>query len=76
MCSEVVLQSISNVFFPWRPMLRMLYPTSNYFVSQFTKRDSWVLRIPLNRQMTPSLILRERHQPPQYLKKNKVIEVC
>ena len=45
----------------------MLYPTSNYF-------DSWVLHIPLNRQMTPTLILRERHEPTQYLKKNKVLE--
>ena len=30
-----------------------LYPASNYFLSQFTQSDSWVLRIPLIRQMTP-----------------------
>ena len=55
-------------------MFTTLYPTSNYFLSQFTKRDSWVLLIPLNWQKMPSLIIRERHQPPQYLKKSKVIE--
>ena len=66
-CSEAMLHSTTNVYFLLSPMITVLYPTSNYF-------DSWALHIPLNRQMTPTLILRERHQPPQYLKKNKVIE--
>ena len=27
-------------------MFTMLYPTSNYFLPQFTKHDSWLLHIP------------------------------
>ena len=71
-CSEaVLLHSIVNVYFLWKPVFTMLYPATNDFLSQFTKRYSWVLCIPLNRQRRFPLILRERHQPPQYLKKRK-----
>ena len=52
-CEAVLLHYIVNVYFLWRPVFTMLYPASNYFLSQFTQRDSWVLRILLNRQMTP-----------------------
>ena len=52
-CEAVLLHYIVNVYFLWRPVFTMLYPASNYFLSQFTQRDSWVLRIPLIRQMTP-----------------------
>ena len=53
-CSEaVLLHSIVNVYFLWRPVFTMLYPDTNEFLPQFTQRDNWVLRIPLNRKMTP-----------------------
>ena len=52
-CEAVLLRSIVNVYFLWRPLFTMLYPATNEFLPQFTQRDSWVLRIPLNRQMTP-----------------------
>ena len=54
LCSEaVLLRSTVNAYFLLRPVFTMLYPDSNYFRPQFTKRDSWLLRIPLNRLMTP-----------------------
>ena len=52
-CEAVLLHYMVNVYFLWRPVFTMLYPASNYFLSQFMQRDSWVLRIPLIRQMTP-----------------------
>ena len=52
-CEAVLLHYIVNLYFLWRPVFTMLYPASNYFLSQFTQRDSWVLRIPLIRQMMP-----------------------
>ena len=51
------------IYFVSSSMFTVPYPTSNDFLPQFMKGDSWVLRIPLNQQMTPSLILSKRHHP-------------
>ena len=75
-CSEAVLHSIANVYFIRRPLFTMLYPTSNYFLSQFPKRDSWVPHFPLNRQRALSLILKGKAPTTPNLKKNKVLEAC
>ena len=51
----------------------MLCPDTNEFLPQFTQRDNWVANsYSAESANYASLILRERHQPHQYLKGKQI----